>query len=71
MSDEQEEDLILDDTDNAMNDVITVQLEVLLYINDMELDTLYDDWKLHKTAAISRAMKIITKAQNIILKELK
>ena len=69
MSDE--EDLILGDTEDSLNDIIDCQVDVLLYISDMDHETLYEDWKLHKTAAVSRAMKIITKAQNIILKNLK
>jgi len=68
----EEEDLILgEEREDTLNDIITVQIDVLAYISEMDMDGLYDDWKLHKTAAISRAMKIITKAQNIILKELK
>jgi len=67
----EEDDLILGESDETLNDIITVQLEILTYVSDLDHETLYEDWKLHKTAAISRAMKIITKAQNIILKELK
>ena len=68
----EEEDLILgEESEDTLIDIIVCQLDVLYYISDLEHDNLYEDWKLHKTAAISRAMKIITKAQNIRLKELK
>lgn len=71
MSDQEEEDLILGDDENPLGDIIAGQLEVIWQVSDIDNSDLYDDWKLHKTAAISRAMKIITKAQNIILKNLK
>ena len=64
----QEEDMILDTGESS---IIDAQINVLFNIEDMDHSGLYDDWNEQKIIVISRAMKIIAKSQNIILKNLK
>lgn len=50
---------------------IDVQLDVINYVNEMDHSGLYDEWNEQKIKVLSRAMKIILKAQDLMLKELK
>lgn len=69
MSDEN--DIIFEDGEEAAaSHAIEVQVNLLFNLNEMDHSGLYDDWQEQKIKVISRAMKIIMKAQDKMSKEL-